>query len=273
MTGWLCLRHSVVMDASRVDGQLLRALRTEHGLRQRDLASQVGLSRSAWANIEAGREAASAQVIRRLIVAFPPWRESIESGIFFPAATALNPSFAIMELTIAYVFLESRSPSEILQIRRVRAIRSGAQYFVLGVGRTDEADFATDTQVLWGGRIVDQMVDDVGRTMQTVEFPQALRAGQVHEFALRSWVERDAAPDTDLVLTVTTSTEHARIHLVCQGRPQIAEAWAYGPVNETEGLPYDSPHSHPLEVTPGAPITAVFDQLTPGPTYGTSWRW
>lgn len=262
------------MVVHSVHGSLLRALRTEDGLRQQDVATSLGLSRSTLANIEAGREAVSEGLFGRLLHAFPQWRESLESRSYLPAPTNVNASFTIVELTITYVFEESRSPSEIIQIRRVRAIRSGPQHFVLGLKRTDEQSFTTETNVLWGGHLADEAPDENGNTMQVVAFPNPLRAGQVHEFALRSWVERDVEASTELQLVVTRRTDRARIHLACHGKQQIAAAWEFGPIDEPEDeVPRRSPDARALTVEPLTPITATFDHLTPHRTYGIAWEW
>ena len=72
-----------------------------------------------------------------------------------PPAGSSNPSLVIEDLTITYVFQESKSPSEIIQVRRVRATRAGVTSYVLGLKRTDDRSFETETNVLWGGHLED----------------------------------------------------------------------------------------------------------------------
>lgn len=256
-------------------GALLRALRAEAGLRQSDVADKLGVNRSTLANIEAGRHELSQSLRSRVSSEFPEWREALETGSYRPALGGFNSSLEILDLTIAYVFLESRSPSEILQVRKVRALRAGPQYYALGLQRTDEASLTADTQVLWGGHLAEQNTDDDGHLLRVVQFPAPLRAKQVHEFALRSWVERDAEPATEIQLVVTRPTRAAHIHLACLGHPQIAHAWKFGPVEDADpdGVPESAPYARPLSSADPNPVTVTFHDLVPGKTYGLGWRW
>lgn len=258
-------------------GALLRALRAEDGLRQRDVASRLGVSRSTLANIEAGREPVSGAMLLKVVSAYPHWRVSIEAGEHRPSVVGLNASLVIEELTIAYVFLESHSPSEILQIRRVRALRSGISHYALGLRRTDQGTFTLDTQVLWGGRLNERQADpdQEGRVLRVVEFPRTLRSGEVHEFAMRSWLERDDDPGTEVRLTVTTRTKVARIHLACHGAANIVDAWKFGPIPDpgTDGLPADSPDVEKIDLIASTPVTVTFRVPECGPTYGVGWSW
>jgi transcriptional regulator with XRE-family HTH domain len=259
------------------EGVLLRALRAEDGLRQRDVASRLGVNRSTLANIEAGREPVSGAMLLKVLSAYPHWRVSIEAGEHRPSVVGLNASLVIEELTIAYVFLESHSPSEILQIRRVRALRSGISHYALGLRRTDQGTFTLDTQVLWGGRLneLEAGPDQEGRVLRVVEFPRPLRSGEVHEFAMRSWVERDDDPGTEVRVAVTTRTKVARIHLACHGTVNFADVWKFGPVPDPGAgvLPADSPNVEKVDVVAGTPVSVTFRVPECGPTYGVGWAW
>lgn len=249
-------------------------LRAEAGLRQVDVAARLGVSRSTLANIEGGREVASAGLLARAIEAFPGWGDVLRAGAYASPGSGQNVAFVIMELTIAYIFLESHSPSEIVQVRKVRATRSGTQHFVLGVQRTDEEPFTTDTQALWGGRIAEHGPDADGNLTTTIEFPAPLRVGQEHEFAIRSWVEQDPQPDTEIELVVTTRTDHARIHLAFHGTQRIRSAWEFGPADDPSyPVRADSPLARPLAVGRFTPVTASFEHLEPHRTYGVGWSW
>lgn len=250
-------------------------MRVESGLTQLDVAGRLGISRSTLANIEAGREQLSFSLRSRVIAEFPEWQESVSTGRYLPSITADNNSIAVVELQLAYLFSESRSPSEILEVRRVRALRAGVQHYVMGLHRTDRQELSLDTEVLWGGWVTDEATSRDSHVRRVVTFPRELRRGEVHEFALRSWLERDGDPDTEIRFEMTTATEVAHIHLSCLGTPQIAKAWTFGPLQRPGPGPIAeaSRHSRPVAVLPGRPLTVSFTAPQVYSKYGIAWQW
>jgi len=108
--------------------------------------------------------------------------------------------------------------------------------YVLGLKRTDEQSFEAETNVLWGGYLEDGPTTD-GQELTTVNFGRSLHRGEVHDFALRSWVQRDADPDTEIWLEVSRPTKRASLHLSFDGRRGVLRAWAYELENEHAAVP------------------------------------
>jgi transcriptional regulator with XRE-family HTH domain len=252
-------------------GRLLRELRTQQGLSQQHVAEQLGISRSTVANLEAGRHWMSDELLERVRERLPDWEQALTRGRMPKRAESSNPSLVIDDLTITYVFQESKSPSEIIQVRRVRAVRTGVKSYVLGVKRTDDQDLIVETHVLWGGHLEDGPTTD-GTELSTVDFGRSLRRGEVHDFALRSWVQRDAAPDTEIWLEVSRPTKRASLHLAFEGRRSVQRAWTYE--LETEGAtipPADKCVG--LSLGPDGQVSITFNSPVPGRIYALSWEW
>lgn len=244
----------------------LRHVRTEAGLRQADLANLIGLARSSISNLEGGRQGFTPEVRLRLAKSLPGWlpaREQAEA----PALT--NASLVVNELTIAYVFEEHESPSEIVQIRRITAVRSGPNRYGLALGRTDQQPLGGDTAVLWGGFLEEEQLDSSGQLRTSLNFGRDLRRGESHEFAIRTWIERDGTPDTQIDLDVTRPTAAAHLHLAFHGRRRIRYAWSQV---KGGGTGADEPLM-PLALSPDASVSAHFHSLTPGHSYHLAWRW
>ncbi|TWE10296.1 helix-turn-helix domain-containing protein [Rudaeicoccus suwonensis] len=255
-------------------GGLLRELRTQDGLRQEDVATTLNISRSSLANMEAGRHVVTTDIQARLRVAYPAWAPALTSGRFIASAVSDNSSFVVDNLTIAYIFQESRSPSEIIQIRKVRAVRAGAERYSLGLKRTDGQSLTADTGILWGGFLDDVPSNGSGELVTTVNFGRPLRHGETHEFAVRSWVERDAEPSCDLFLTMTRPTKTASLHLVFAGKRAPGQAWSYGPIPpDSDPLSSTDPAANLLEATPDGNFSTAFEALKPAQQFGVSWAW
>lgn len=264
------------MTTFRNQGELLRVLRAEEGMSQADVAARVGVGRSTLANIEAGRESMSGRIRRLLVAQFPNWGTSLDSGMYRMSTCGRNAGLIVLELTIAYVFLDSLSPSEIVQVRRVRARHSGVQGYALGLQRSDGEVFETDSQALWGGHLRDRLTDDPKTYMRVFQFPNPLRAGQPHEFAMRTWVDRDAKPCREIRLALTMATRKAHIHLASHGPHGIARAWSFGPMVGDPGredIAADSEHAHPTRVVSRSLVTATFLDLSPDQHCGLGWEW
>ncbi|MGC5171268.1 helix-turn-helix transcriptional regulator [Microbacterium sp. DT81.1] len=250
----------------QVNGATLREIRVRAGMRQADVAGILGVTRSTVSNMEADRQAISAKQVRSLADVLPEWAVALlrTGGTAEPDID--NASFAIEELTIAYVFETSRSPSEIIQIRRVRAVRAGVSRYALGLVRSDGESFVTDTKVLWGGFLDESHRETDGQSVIAVNFGRKLRRGEVHEIATRSWVERDAEPDTEIALTVTIPTARASIHLAFHGVRGVRRAWSYA-ADDVD------PEQTPVPVGLDSGVTLKIEEPTPGRTYLLAWEW
>jgi len=186
-------------------------------------------------------------------------------------AESSNPSLVIDDLTITYVFQESKSPSEIIQVRRVRAVRSGVSSYVLGLKRTDDQALTLETHLLWGGHLEDGPTTD-GQELATVNFGRGLRRGEVHDFALRSWVQRDASPDNEIWLEVSRPTKRASLHLAFEGRRSVRQAWTYQLEDESSDIP-PADTCMSLPTGPDGQVSITFENPSPGRIYALSWEW
>jgi len=259
------------MAQSAYSGRLFRELRTQEGLSQQHVAEQLGISRSTVANLEAGRHWMSDELLERVRERLPGWDQALARGRLPKPAESSNRSLVIDDLTITYVFQESKSPSEIIQVRRVRAVRSGVSSYVLGLKRTDEQALTVETHVLWGGHLQDGPTTD-GQELATVNFGRSLRRGEVHEFALRSWVQRDASPDNEIWLEVSRPTKRASLHLTFEGRRSVQQAWTYQLEDANADIPPNSACGG-LPIGPDGQVTISFENPTPGRIYALSWNW
>lgn len=265
---------------------VLRSLREEHRLRQQDLATLLGVGRSTLANYEAGRERPSARFWLRLQARLPEWIDSLEPAYLASAPTAmkarpepvqplLGGPYVIERLTVAYEFQESRAPSEIVEYRRVRAAKSGATGYGLMMRHLGSPGFQIEQEALWGGRLTDgEVVDGAGQTLisRRFEFNRTLRRGQRHEFALRSWVERDPEPCDAISVTFTLPVESAEVRVNFRGpRPECL--WSYGPVVDDEVTPTEPDGCPEVDLDESGGAGVVFNQLDSGPVYGLRWRW
>lgn len=264
-------------------GTRIRELRANDGWRQQDVAERLGLSRSALANIEAGRERPSQRVLDAISTEFPEWAPYLSDSREPDGAQLHGGPFVLEDLTIAYIFEEARSPNEIVEVRTVRSTRAGASGYVLSSRRTDPAGgsspdvvYSLVTEVLWGGYLVDdQFVDDDGAVehRRVIHFGRQLRRGERHSFAIRSWTERDSEPGTCILVDYTVPVGRVGIHLTCHGRPQLARAWAFGPRVDDAELPADSADVTPVDVTVGGTATLVLEQPELERNYGLAWEW
>lgn len=181
-------------------GQQLRNLRLAKGWRQRDLVDQLGgtFARSTLANVESGREAPSSRLWVALQERLPAWTEHLAP--YAPARSAerrsltstttpalLGGPYLVESLRFVYIFRDSKSPEEIIEVRRVRATASAADGYGLKLSHTGRAGFRVDEEALWGGDLVDRdHYDSQNKTMylRRMEFGRRLRRGQTHEFAV-----------------------------------------------------------------------------------------
>lgn len=261
-------------------GEALRALRKEAGMRQVDLVAALDrvIARSTLANVEVGRERPSARLWHSLTETFPEWTPRLQP--LFPTRGTDNETFElsgpfqIIEANYAYTFREHPSPEEIVQVRRVRATRDGAAEYGLKI-TSERTDFGLDSEPLFGGWIrQDEHRIDEDRSLYLTRFrfDRTLRAGEEHEFALRSWVAQ-GDPGRSALVTFTLPTQRARITLNFLGSRRPRCVWHFGPLADPRLAPTDGvgcPEVKPLE-----PGIYSLHLLHPRPAqcYGMGWAW
>lgn len=284
-------------------GLNLRQLRVARGWRQQDLAQALdgAVARSTIANVETGREPPTPRLWALLGTHVPEWSDHLRAA-FDAERTKVNSAstsesgsgtrsgavnesadeapllggpFVVERLDLVYNFEESRSPSEIVEVRRVRATRAGAASYGLSLRQTESPHFTVEESALWGGYIVDSQHHHLpDRTLywRRFEFGRALRRGQRHDFAVRSWVETDPDPDTEVCFDFTIPVEEVNIHLNFNGSETPTDVWSYGPLHDVRLIPKSPGMGAPVGVTPGGTASAAF-QPQSGPMYGVAWRW
>lgn len=272
-------------------GRALKAIRQQHGWRQQDLASALGggFARSTLANVEAGRERPSARLWEALQQLLPD-RAAELAALYEQARVAprarvvdrhvdggpetLGGPFAIEHIRYVYVFRESRSPEEIIEVRRVRSLRHGADGFGLKFTNSQSAEFQSEAEPLWGGAITEhERITAARRTvyLSRFTFPRALARGEAHEFALRSWVERDPEPSNQVIFDLTVPTEVVTIQLNFHGvRPRVV--YRMSPSPDEFARPAEA--SRQLVGPLGDGVWTVdFRRPSLGYHYGVEWVW
>lgn len=142
-------------------GRELKRLRMDSGMRQQDLTESLSgvVARSTLASVESGRERPSARLWAALQGVYPQWsslgplylesragRERPGTGAGLSTAPLAGP-FALEESRITYTWRDHRVPEEIVEVRRVRALRDGADSYVLKL-KTDGSETGIDAEVL-----------------------------------------------------------------------------------------------------------------------------
>lgn len=282
-------------------GAALRELRRQRGWRQQDLVEALGshVARSTIANVETGREpptprlwellrALEPSVVTQLEPLYeqargrlvrktpsPPAVDAHCSGDEAPRRGLAGP-YVIELLQLIYVFRHSRSPEEIIEVRRVRATRHGADGYGLKFVQTRQEGFRADEEPLWGGHLTDgEHIDAAGRTvyLRRVDFGRRLRKGQVHEFAVRSWVERDPDPETSVNVLFSIPCQAVTIHLNFRGPDTPACCWAFGPIPDEILTPAEPEDGRPVTLSAAGTASAYFKNPELGVEYGIAWRW
>jgi transcriptional regulator with XRE-family HTH domain len=282
-------------------GQMLRSLRLANEWRQQDLVDRLQgqIARSTLANVETSRERPSPRLWALLRDFVPEWsgdlaphyetarrraeeeaqerrERAVSATIQEPERYELGGPFTVELLQFVYVFRHSRAPEEIIETRRVRAMKAGADGYGLKLTHTDSAVFNVDEEALWGGHISsNRHYRNERRThyLRRFEFGRRLRRGQIHEFAVRSWIERDPEPGTEVMFSVTLPTERAAIHLNFRGPERPRAVWQYGPVVDEDLTPQRPDGEQRLDLTPDGTASAYFPKPETGLYYGAGWQW
>jgi len=271
-------------------GGLLRSLREQHRMTQADLAGRFGLARSTLANIERGQYRPTPRLWLAICDSEPGWvhelselyqQERDNGRRAVPTANGaaatepfLGGPFEIQSIVYNYIFEESRSPNEVIEVRRVKATERGADSFGVLIEREGMPGYRLDQQALWGGELTETVLEEDGRTSmwRRFQFDRRLRRGQRHEFAMRSWVERDPEPGTVIQFRVTRPTLEVAISLAFHGSIRPSAAWAVGPIDQdVEETP--PPQAQRLRLMPTGAVTARFKKPEPGRRYGLIWAW
>jgi DNA-binding XRE family transcriptional regulator len=253
-------------------------------MRQADLAGALGMGRSTLANVERGAERPSERLWWAIKDHLPHWTADLED-LYAAARSPRTPApvptvpmeggpFEIVSVSHAYLFKESLGPEEVIEVRRVRATEAGATAFGL---RLDHADGGLQLaqEVLWGGAIEStHHLDGGGRSTRwtRVVFGRSLRVGQVHEFAVRTRIEHDPEPRTEISLVLSLPAREASVHVSFQGSRQPSAVWAYGPAPSDAPTPISPTGQRRLKLT-GGTASHVVRRPEPGHRYGMAWDW
>lgn len=274
-------------------GQALQTLRVAAGWRQVDLVAVLGhrIARSTLANVESGREQPSPRLWNLICELLPDWEPSLAAPYEAtrvrveqtPArrghsaeTSQSRGDVALVSVRFVYLFGHSRSPEEILEVWRVRAISAGADGYDLRLTQTRHEGFRADEECLWGGSIGDRTFEDASgatRYARRVSFGRRLRRRESHEFAVRSWVAKDPVPDHSVCATLDVPCRQLSFQLNFWGSERPKQAWQYGPAPDGSVEDDGSSIGSPLRVSPQGEVAATFHNAEPGSEHGVGWRW
>jgi len=283
-------------------GEALRELRARRGYRrQEDLAAALGgeVARSTIANLETGRQRITPRVWNAFARHMPdeaawlapiyartraeqeaaaaqrrPARRTTPTEQAEPEPT---PDYVLERYDVIYVLRESRSPEEIIELRRVRSRTSGAHDFGLSFSR-DTTEFEVETEVLFGGEIVGfDLQTPRGKTliMQLLDFGRALRKGERHSFGVRYLVDRNRNfDDTEhVVLSTDYVMEEVGVHFNFWGSEQPTLCWAYEGYPDAAMAPGEPDDGVALRLNQHNMASAEFRRPVTGTHFGVAWRW
>ncbi len=267
-------------------GAELRRLRIATGMRQVDLAETLEnvIARSTLANVEADREPPSARLWAAIQRQRPDWVAHLQSHYDYARnpqpdgaetrwATLAGP-FSLTEARYIYTFREHRAPEEIIEVKHVRALKDGADGYLLRMS-SDGPSTELDLEVLWGG-IVDQSVarhaDGQTIFLHRLAFDRPLRKGETCSFALRYWITKEDTPPNRVDLRYTIPINLASLHLNFLG-PTPRRLWRFGPLADaTLATDPGLTHGNDLELRSGS-TSAYFDRPNLNAEYGIAWNW
>ncbi|MEL4503547.1 helix-turn-helix transcriptional regulator [Luteococcus sp. H138] len=263
-------------------GQALRRQRQAAGMRQQDLVEALDhvIARSTLANVEVGRENPSARLWRAIEVHLPDWVAPLEpwfAAVHRPAGDPpfeISGNYEILAATYAYTFRDHRAPEEIIQVRQVRSLSDGNDGYGLQLGN-QSGNFDLDSEALWGGWIEKHerhQEDGISTLLTRFHFDRSLRRGEVHEFAVRSWVREDE-PDTAVTVRFTRPTRNVQLALNFLG-PRPEAVWIFAQHNVGDPRAEGPRHRDDI-ITPLPNGTCTMRIAKPelGRNFGIAWRW
>ncbi len=247
--------------------------RAARGWTQTYAAEVLGLARSTLANIETGRYPIGPELRVRVLQAFPELDRNAARPR--PPGFVSGGPFELLDVSIAYVFGHSRSPSEVIETRAVRALRNNAQRYGLSYDKTTGEGFRVDQEAISGGQIEQaHHTDDHGVSWNssTFVFDARLRKGDIHTFTIRSFIETDPNPDTCIQASFTLPIRRLRIELRFTGPERPSSVRRFGPIDSEVRADQDKVSTRLAATSPGH---WALVELEPQPfnQYGLTWNW
>jgi hypothetical protein len=187
----------------------------------------------------------------------------------------LGGPYVIERYDIIYVFREGRAPQEIIELRRVRAMER-ASTFGLKFAESEDSQFEMVPEVLFGGHLTRMQRHQPGNQavyLSRLNFGRHLRKGDVHQFGLRYWVEKNPDPSTHIIIMLTRRAEELGLHLNFWGSEKPVEFWRHGPFAEEAMTPGGPTVENRLAVNPQNGVSAEFVDPEIGTHFGIAWRW
>lgn len=280
-------------------GEALRAFRLRRGLSQGELVTALDglISRSTIAGLETGHQGISPRVWDLLSQHFPedveslrPSYERARADQETAAAQRQQPpgrprstkveqpaDYVFERYDVVYVLRESRSPEEIIELRRLRSLSKGAHDFGLSFGR-DAEQFEVETEVLFGGEIVGFDIQELpSKTliMQLLDFGRTLRKGERHNFGIRYWVQRDPDPQDNghVLIESDYAMEEVGVHVNFWGTENPRLCWAFEGLPDAAMAPGEPSQRVELELNQHSTVSVDFRKPVTGTFFGVAWRW
>lgn len=178
---------------------------------------------------------------------------------------------------VIYVLRESRSPEEIIELRRLRSLSKGAHDFGLSFAR-DAEQFEVEPEVLFGGEIVGIDIQELpGKTliMQLLDFGRTLRKGESHNLGVRYWVERDPDPQDNghVLIESDYAMEEVGVHVSFWGMEKPSRYWVFEGSPDAAMAPGEPSQGVELELNQHSTLSVEFRKPVTGTYFGVAWRW
>lgn len=282
-------------------GSALRQLRLEADLRQQDLVDVLErpIARSTLTNVEVGREPPTPRLWAAIEQHLPAWlpqltplyeaaRREVQRSrsLGEPSDTATSDEsvggpYFLESVAYTYVFRHSKAPEEIIGVRRVRALKAGVHWFGLRLTHTRSPQFALEQEALWGGQLDEHRVEQVdGSTawLRRFTFDRRLQKGQVHEFAVRSWVDADPAPGHAVCFQLTIPAREVTLNLLFNGPHTPRQVWLYAEPDDVGRPAEEVPPADPDDPAWLFPVSeGRYSRRWRSPDlhveHGVSWAW
>jgi hypothetical protein len=212
---------------------------------------------------------------RSILKEAPPLLPAARGRASRPAKWLIGGPFTIEQVRFVYTFRHGRAPEEVIEVRQVRA-NAAADGYGLYLRQTDHGGFRVDEECIWGGDLVDAEYADAGsRTVyvRRVDFGRRLRRGERHEFAVRSWVERDEAPGTTVSASFSIPCSRVAFQVNFRGPERPQATYAFGPIADVDLATDVSTARTPIAMSRHGAVSRQFRNPEPGAEYGLGWEW